>query len=229
MTGAGGVAVAQPEFHWAGGGSTPTPALHDLTVKLVPHRIAKSVLKRHYLGTLPGATQVCFGVFVGPRLEGAVTLGCGPINGHRLVDGAKRGDYLCLTRLWLSDGLPKNSESRVLAIVARLLRKHTRVRFLISYADPAHGHLGTVYQAAGWTYIGRSSESDLYRVGNGKPQHSRSLAHRMGSHSMKYLSSRGLDIEPVRQQPKHKYVRFLDHTWAERLLPDPQPYPKEST
>ena len=227
MTRAGSVEAAQLDTHRARGGSIPTSALHDLMVKLVPHHAAKSVLRHHYLGTLPGATQVSFGIFVGPSLEGAVTLGCGPINGHRLVEGARRDEYLCLTRLWLSERLPRNSESRVLAIVARLVRRHTDVRFLVSYADPAYGHLGTVYQAAGWTYVGTSSASDLYRVGSGKAQHSRTLSHRLGSHSVKYLRSRGLDIELVRQQPKHKYVLFLERSWSKRLIPKPHPYPKE--
>ena len=219
--------VARPEIHRAGGGSTPTPALQGLRVELVAHRVAKSVLRRHYLGSLPGATQISLGVFNGAGLEGAVTLGCGPINGHRIVEGASRGDCLTLTRLWLSDRLPKNSESRVLGIVARLLRSHTDVRFLVSYADPAYGHLGTIYQAVGWTYVGTSPGADLYRIGNGKPQHARTLGHRLGSHSLRYLRSQGLHVEPVPQQPKHKYVLFLDRSWSERLIPEPQSYPKE--
>ncbi len=227
MTSAGRIPANRPDHHREEGGAAPTPALRNLRVQTISPRIAKPVLRNHYLGSLPGATQISFGVFNGPSLEGVVTLGCGPINGHRLVRGATRDDYLCLSRLWLSDRLPRNSESRVIAVVARLLRKYTAVKFLLSYADPTHGHRGIVYQAAGWTYIGMSSQSDLYSVGNGKPQHSRSLSHRMGSHSLKYLRSQGIQIEPVRQQPKHKYVLFLDPSWRGQLVPEPQPYPKE--
>ena len=227
MTSAGSVVVAWPENHRAGGGSSPTSALHDIRLDLIPHWVAKRVLRRHYLGTLAGGSKISFGTFLDCRLEGAVTLGAGPINGHRIVVEATSDDCLCLTRLWLSDRLPRNAESRVLGIVARLLRRHTAVKFLLSYADPAHGHRGVVYQGAGWTYAGMSSETDLYRIGNGEPQHSRSLSHRMGSHSLAYLRSQGLQIEPVRQQQKHKYVLFLDPSWKDRLIPEPKPYPKE--
>ncbi len=226
-TGAASVEASTASFREAGPGASPRAALRDLQIRQIPAGTAKTVLRKHYLGSLPGATQITLGVFLGPSLEGAVTLGCGPMNGHRLVEGASRDDYLCLTRLWLSELLPKNSESRVLAIVARLLRRYTEVKFLLSYADPSRGHVGTIYQAAGWTYVGRSSASDLYRVGSGKPQHSRTLSQLMGSHSLKYLRARGLHIEPIRQLPKHKYVRFLDPTWADRLIPGPKPYPKE--
>ena len=112
-------------------------------------------------------------------------------------------------------------------MVARLLRKYTTIKFLVSYADLARGHRGVVYQAAGWTYVGLSSAMSLYSVRGGKPQHSRSLSHRMGSHSVEFLRSRGLDIERVPQRPKHRYVLFLDPSWAALLAIQPQPYPKE--
>lgn len=228
MTGAGRIPVNRPDNHRGEGGAAPTPALQELRVKLIPHRIAKLVLRRHYLGSLAGATQLSFGVFVNARLEGAVTLGCGPMNGHRLVEGASREDYMCLSRLWLSERPPRNSESRVLGVVSRMLRRHTGSKFLISYADPAQGHRGVVYQAAGWLYVGMSLEADLYSIDGGRPQHSRSLSHRMGSHSLVYLRSHGIKIEPVRQQRKHRYVLFLDPGWRERLVPEPQPYPRKS-
>jgi hypothetical protein len=81
-----------------------------------------------------------------------VTLGVGPLNAFSLIDGATSDDCLTLTRLWLSDSLPQNSESRFLGVVLRSLKRHTRVKFLVSYADPTQGHLGTIYQATGWLY-----------------------------------------------------------------------------
>ena len=41
------------------------------------------------------------------------------------------------------------------AIALRLLARHSPgLRLVVSYADPAQGHVGTIYQAAGWTYLG---------------------------------------------------------------------------
>ena len=210
-----------------GPGASPRTALQEIRVELIPHRIAKQVFQNHYLGTLSGGSQHCFGVFSQKRLEGAVALGAGPFNGHRIVEGASKGDYLCLTRLWLHDRMPKNTESKVLGIVARLLRKNTKIKFLVSYADPAQGHRGTVYQAAGWTYLGLSSAMPLYSVNGGSPEHSRSLSHRIGTHSVPYMRSRGLHVKVVRQQRKHRYALFLDPSWRDRLTVQPQPYPKE--
>ena len=224
---AGSVAVARPESIRAGGGASPTPALHSLTVRPISHRAAKGLLVRnHYLHTMPGGTKLAFGVFSGDRLMGAVTLGVGPFNAHRLVSGAAHGDCICLTRLWLDDGLPKNSESRVLAVVLRSLARHTSVKFVVSYSEPAAGHVGTIYQAGGWLYTGMSGPSVLYDLGDGVIRHSRTFGHSYGTRSLRYLRNCGVHVVPIQQQGKHRYVYFLDRSWQPRLTVQVLPYPK---
>jgi hypothetical protein len=148
---------------------------------------AKELLERHhYLHSLPGGTKLCFGVFSGQRLLGALTLGAGPTLAYSLVEGAQPEDCLTLTRLWLADELPPNSESRVIGIILRALKKNTTLKFLVSYADPAQGHMGTIYQATGWLYTGLSSAMPLYDMGDGIARHSRSVSHAFGSHYTKY-------------------------------------------
>ena len=190
--------------------------------------MAKRVIVRnHYLGSLPGGTRLAFGVFFGRRLLGATTLGVGPYNAYCLVDDASPDDCLTLTRFWLSDNLPPNSESRVLGVVLRALRKNTALKFLVTYADPASGHVGTVYQAAGWLYTGLSEPMPLYDVGDGKVHHSRSLSHAYGTHSVAHFARHGVDVRRVPQQRKHRYVYFLYPSWRDRLRVPILPYPKK--
>ena len=73
---------------------------------------------------------MAIGAFIGSRLMGALTLGVGPLNAHSLVEGATLDDCLTLTRFWLSDELPRNSESRYIGIVLRSLKRHTGLKFL---------------------------------------------------------------------------------------------------
>jgi hypothetical protein len=145
---------------------------------------------------------------------------------YHLVEGATPDDCLCLTRLWLSDELPRNSESRVLGIITRSIKKNTNLKFLMAYSDPSAGHVGTIYQACGWLYTGLSSAMPLYDLGDGKLYHSRSLAHCYGSHSMKFFNQRGVTLKTIPQAPKHRYIRFLDPAWQSRLEVSIQPYPK---
>lgn len=208
-------------------GSTPRAALQDIRVIPIPILAAKTLIVRHhYLHSLPGGTQLALGVLLGSRLLGALTLGVGPYNAHSLVEGAAPNDCLTLTRLWLSDELPKNSESRVLGIVLRSLRRHTGVKFLVSYADPAQGHLGTIYQASGWLYTGPSEAMPLYDLGDGKPRHSRSLSHAFGTHSVRHFATHNVGVKLVPQVAKHRYLYFLDPSWQARLRPPVWPYPK---
>lgn len=221
------VEVARLGYHQARGGAIPTSALQSIRVSPIAPSVAKIIIvKNHYLGTLPGGTQMSFGVFNGDRLQGALTIGVGPANVHRLVHGADRADCGTLTRLWLSDELPWNSESRVIGIVLRALKNHTEIKFLVSYADPAAGHVGYVYQATNWTYTGLSDATPLYQVGSDHPRHARTVSSRYGTRSAEYFSQQGIELTRIPVEAKHRYLYFLDKSWRSRLAVPVLPYPK---
>ena len=225
---AGSVMAGTAPFQEASGGSIPTPALHSLKVLPIPMSAARQLIERnHYQHSLPGGTHLSLGVFVHRRLSGALTFGAGPFNSPSLVRGATAEDCLCLTRLWLSDELPKNSESRVLGVVIHALRRNTRVKFLLTYADPAQAHVGVIYQATGWVYTGLSDAMPLYNLGDGRLRHSRSLSHAYGTHSVRHFADHGVELKVVQQSRKHRYIYFLDPTWRSRLQVSIHPYPKQ--
>ena len=219
--------AAQPATQQAGGGPIPTPALQQIRVWPVPFSAAKAILERnHYLHSMPGGSHLAFGVFAGHHLLGALTFGAGPANVHRLVEGARRDDCMILSRLWLDDLLPKNSESKMIGVALRSLRRNTTVKFVVSYADPAAGHVGVIYQATGWLYTGLSQATPLFDIGDGVVRHSRSLSHSYGTHSTKHFAAHGATVRVIPQAPKHRYLRFLDSAWRPRLRVPVLRYPK---
>ena len=225
---AGGVEASTAPNRGAGPGSTPRSALQQLHVTPVPVQVARELVERHhYLHTLPGGTHLCFGVFLGTSLMGALTLGAGPALAYSLVDGSSPDDCLTLTRFWLSGKLPKNAESRVLGIVMRALKSLTDLKFLLTYADPAQGHIGAIYQATGWAYTGLSYAMPLYALGDGIPRHSRTLSHAFGTHSVAHFARHGVPVKLVPQQAKHRYIHFLDPSWRTRLRVAVLPYPRK--
>ena len=227
MSSAAGVTESMAPVQGAGPGPSPRAALHALQVSPIPAAVARRLVERnHYLHSMPGGTRLAFGVLLQNRLLGAATLGVGPTNAHRLVEGAIPGDCITLTRLWLSDELPTNSESRVVGIVLRALRRHTALKFVVSYADPSEGHVGTIYQALGWTYTGLSEPSPLYDLGDGRLRHSRSLGHAYGTRSVAHLRRHGVDVKLRPQSAKHRYIHFLDPLWGSRLRVPALPYPR---
>jgi hypothetical protein len=229
-SGAGSVVAARSAIPRARGSSILTSALQSpvhLRVSSIPAVLAKSiVIDHHYLHAMPGGTQLCLGISDGDRLFGVLTLGVGPANVHRMVDGAEPSECLTLTRLWLSDDLPHNSESRVLGVVLRYLRRETSVKFVVSYADPSAGHVGTIYQAGNWIYTGTSLAMPLLDLGDGRARHSRSLVHEFGTHSLKHFKAHGINVRRIPQSAKHRYLYFLDRSWRDRLLTPILPYPK---
>jgi hypothetical protein len=112
-------------------------------------------------------------------------------------------------------------------MVIRALRRLTTVKFLLSYADPAAGHVGYIYQATNWLYTGLSEPQPLLDLGDGIARHTRSVASALGTHSTKYLRRQGLVVHSIPQIAKHRYVVFVDPTWRDRLRVPVLPYPKK--
>ena len=130
---AGSVMVRTTLNHEERAGSIPSPALQSIRVQPIPFVAARQILvKHHYLHSLPGGTKLAFGTFLEGKLLGAITFGVGPYNAFALVDGACPDDCLTLTRLWLSEELPPNSESRVISVCLRYLKKYTTLKFIIT-------------------------------------------------------------------------------------------------
>lgn len=228
MTGAGGVKGGIIPVQGIGAGSNPSTALHDLRLTPISRVDAKILIVRnHYSHSMPGGTKMSFGIILNGRLLGALTLGVGPYYGYKLVNDASPDDVVTLTRLWLADELPGNCESKVLGVALRSLKRDTSLKFVLAYSDPAVGHLGIIYQATNWLYTGLSFATPLYDIGDGTLHHSRSLAHQLGSHSIRYLTLQGINAKAVPQSAKHRYIYFLDDSWRSRLGVPVLPYPKK--
>ena len=211
-------------------GASPRAVLQELRVVPIPFRAAKALLVReHYLHSMAGGTRISLGVFHGKRLKGALTFGVGPMEGHSLITGASPDEIVTLSRFWLSDDLPPNSETRVLGVGLRALRKHTKLKAVLSYADPSRGHLGTIYQGGGWIYTGLSQATPLYDLGDRRPRHGRTLGHALGTHSIDYLRGRGVLVKLVPQAAKHRYIFLLNPSSKANLRVPVLPYPKKES
>ena len=98
---------------------------------------------------------------------------------------------------------------------------------MLTYADPNATHVGTIYQATNWIYIGESQSAPLLDLGDGVGRHSRTVAHRFGTHSVKHFRKHGMTVKKIPQSAKHRYIYFLDRSWRDRLNVEQLPYPKK--
>lgn len=147
------VRVSIPLFHSGRGGSSPTSAL-QLTIRECSIRRAQelnalwhSVLPETSLQNLLGNPIVTAHWADFEDIAYAVAIWTTPLAANRLSDG---WNALELRRFAIASDAPKNTATRMLAVMSRLLsRKYPRINRLISYQSIAH-HSGTIYKAAGW-------------------------------------------------------------------------------
>ena len=191
--------------------------LKRIEVREVSLPDVRSLIEReHYTHSVPAAASHAFGIYLGTRLEGAAILTPGARNAHRLLQGGRPEDVITLSRLWLSDRLPRNSESRVIGVIVRALRDEGPARVLVTFADPAAGHDGTIYRAAGFRYLGRTEPEAAILV-EGRATHPRSAFSAFGSNDIDHLRRTGVRAIRARTVPKHRYAVALDPAWAWRL------------
>lgn len=125
--------------------------LDDLTVERIDSRTAsQTVIAHHYLHRRP-AISYAFGLMYDEHLVGVLTFGS-PASRHLQISASRNDPNLVieLNRLWLMDGLPKYAASWFVSRAMKLMP----ARIVVSYADTAHGHDGTVYRSMSWNYAG---------------------------------------------------------------------------
>jgi hypothetical protein len=135
----------------------------DIIVKVIPAKIANEFVKKHhYSGKSVMTSRIHFGCFLDNKLHGAVSLGNPFVkkNVIGLVDGAKWNEMLEINRIAFDDYLPKNSESRCISIIIKLLKKNaSHIKWILSFADSCQCGDGSIYRASGF-YLTKIKQND---------------------------------------------------------------------
>ena len=126
------------------------------TVHPVSHTQLDDMIRAHYLGKWPAVTRLALGMFMGPFVVGMIVYADAPPETSR-----RYGGYTWeLARLWIKDSVPRNGETWLISQSIKYIKRHyPGVCFLVSYADPSAGHVGTVYKAANWREDGRTDDN----------------------------------------------------------------------
>lgn len=151
----------------------------DLIVKVIPSKVAVPFVKtHHYSGKVVNNSNLHFGVFYEGRLHGVMSFGPSldksKIQG--LVEGTGWNEFIELNRMAFDDVLPRNSESRAIAIAMKLIRKNApQIKWVISFADGCSCGDGTIYRASNFVLTLIKPNSDLCILPNGDKVHSMTL------------------------------------------------------
>lgn len=215
----------------------------DLELRPISSKVANELIKRiHYSGKVARNSQLHIGVYYHGGLHGAIQIGP-PLDRSKLlplVEGSRRENMAELNRMAFDDVLPRNSESRAISVLARMLRKRRPVlKWLVSFADATACGDGTIYRAAGMTLTSIRPNKSLLEMPDGHRVHEKSMRHApnlprdwLGGRS--YFDMTGGKLSKARFMEatgaveakgfQLRYILFLDKTWRERLTVPEIPY-----
>lgn len=150
----------------------------EIIVKIIPSKIANEFVKKnHYSGKVVSLSQLHFGCFLDKQLHGVMSFGppMDKRNVLNLVETENKGinkkwnEMLELNRMAFDDYLPKNSESRCIAIAIRLIKKNApQVKWILSYSDATQCGDGTIYRASGFKLTNINKNGTIYKLANGE-------------------------------------------------------------
>lgn len=144
----------------------------DIIVKPISSQDAARIVKAcHYSGKVVQNSQLHFGVFLNGRCGGAMQFG--PSLDKRrvmgLVEGTEWNGFLELNRMAFADWLPRNSESRAIAVAMRIIRKnYPWVEWVLSFADGTQCGDGTIYRASGFVLTGIKANTSIWAAPTGE-------------------------------------------------------------
>lgn len=146
----------------------------DIILRPIDRDTANELVRRvHYSGKIVNNSQIHIGVFYNGKLEGAMQFG--PSLDKRKIQGLVSGtlwnEFIELNRMAFTEALPRNSESRALAVAMKLLRKHApHLKWVVTFADGTQCGDGTIYRAAGFVLTGIKENDQIWQAPDGEHQ-----------------------------------------------------------
>lgn len=131
----------------------------EIVLKVIPAKLGNSFVRsNHYSGKVVPNSSLHFGAFLNGKLHGVMQFGP-PMDKSKVLHLVHTSEgkpvlwneMLELNRMAFGLELPKNSESRCIAIAFRLMKKHApHIKWVLSFADGTQCGDGTIYRASGF-------------------------------------------------------------------------------
>lgn len=202
----------------------------SIVVKPIAASQANQLCKRlHYSGKVVPNSQLHFGVFLNGICQGVMQFG--PSMDKRktigLVKDTSWNGFLELNRMAFSEVLPRNSESRAIAVAIKLIKKHyPHVKWILSFADATVCGDGAIYRASGFKLIGINKNTALWLMRDGTRKSTMSLYHETGLRiSQKRIKSGHFpNAVCLSQGFQLRYIYFIDPEAQKKLTVNILPF-----
>lgn len=115
-----------------------------------------------------------------------------------------------LSRFFILDGTPKNTESYFLSKCLNFLSRNSLVEVIISYADTTEGHTGSIYKACNFELLGETKENYHYEDTEGTRIHKRQVWDRSRYSNISEKEQAALEnLKVVKEAKKFKFIYKL--------------------
>lgn len=194
---------------------------NNLKLDWCSHQAALLSVKRwHYSRSLPCADLIKIGVWENNIFIGAVIFCRGANNQINKAFGVKINEICELGRVALNKH--ESPVTQIISIALKMVKKLCpNLKLIVSYADSNRGHLGKIYQAGNWIYLGETDSISNVKY-KGKIIHKRQWGYIKNSKNLN-----GIKPEYVKTLPKYRYVYIFDKGLLPDILKRQKPYPKE--
>lgn len=174
----------------------------------------------HYSKSVP-AVQYGYNVYNdNDEWCGVILYGGGANNNMPKSFGKNAGEVLELVRVALN-GKQETTSKAVAMSLKQLHKDNPLCQIVVSYADHRQKHIGTIYQATNWIYVGKTITSDTQYFYKGKWTHERTINAQKNREQLKATL-------PKRENSnKFKYVFCFNKRERKEYLKIALPYPKE--
>lgn len=197
-----------------------------IVVKKIDKSICnRIIIKNHYSHktATDSHTLLHLGVYYNNELKGAMQYGyaMNPQSCNKIVADTQIDEYYELNRLWLDDSMPKNSETAVISLSIRLIKKiNPKIKWIQSFADGRVG-VGTIYKASSFVYCGSHKTQFVDFAGKmhhgGKFTNKKKTFGRMYGHLWETIDKHEFE--------QYRYIFFIDKNSKSNLLLNVAQYP----
>ena len=214
-----------------------------IDLRVIPSSVANPFVRsHHYSHKVVNNSQLHLGAFWGGCLHGVMSFGP-PLDKRKvigLVSGTPWSGMLELNRMAFDDVLPRNSESRCIAVAMCMLRRNApQVKWVLSFADACSCGDGAIYRAAGFVLTGIKENRNVARLPDGTEIHKMTLESsptrpRDELHGLSYFDVTGGRYDFARYCEaagaavldgfQLRYIGFVDRRWRKRLAVPELPY-----
>lgn len=193
----------------------PSYDIKNYKVKRINCETAKEyICKNHYSHGCHNAPYPCYALYDNEYMIGCLMFAtpCSENVRASIFGEEYKDNVIELHRLHILDLTPRNTESWFISrCVKLLLEDRPQTWAIISFSDTTEGHVGTIYKASNFMFLGTTSKATFFMDEDGRLHHPRQNGVNITleeAEQRKWI--------PVKRESKNRYLLIVGKTKKEK-------------